>query len=101
MITDYLREITQANRRTIMARLPENMPLWGKFRVAQGGDKVRCAMATSKKRSERNMSFVRVSNITFIEAEYYLFTIICGQFELIVFGQLKVLYGRVEKIIES
>jgi hypothetical protein len=63
MIADYFRELTKANRNTIKARLPENMPLWGKFRMARGGDSVRCTMATSKKRSERNMSFVRVSII--------------------------------------
>jgi hypothetical protein len=60
MIADYLREIVPANRNTIKARLPENMPLWGKFRIAHGGDSVRTTMASSKKRTERNMSFVRV-----------------------------------------
>ena len=69
MITNYLREVTWANWHTIKARLPENMPLWGKFQMAHGGDNVWCTMATSKKRSERNMSFVRVSCVTFgIEA---------------------------------
>ena len=66
MIADYFRELTKASRNTIKARLPQNMPLWGKFRMAQGGDSVRCTMATSKKRSERNMSFVRVS-VTVVE----------------------------------
>ena len=64
MITNYFREITQANRNTIKARLPDNMPLWGKFCIAHGGDSVRCTMATSRKRAERNMSFVRVSGHT-------------------------------------
>ncbi|KIM89532.1 hypothetical protein PILCRDRAFT_2726, partial [Piloderma croceum F 1598] len=67
MITDYFREITQANRNTIKARLPDNMPLWGKFHIAHSGDSVRCTMATSRKRSERNMSFVRFELIVFDE----------------------------------
>jgi hypothetical protein len=61
MIADYLREIVPANRNTIKAQLPENMPLWGKFRMAHGGDSFRTTMASSRKRTERNMSFVRVS----------------------------------------
>jgi hypothetical protein len=60
MIVDYLREVTPGNRNTIKARLPDNMPLWGKFRIANGGDNIRSTMATSNKRKERNMSFVRV-----------------------------------------
>src|ERR1700733_1918694 len=60
MIIDYLREIVPASRKAIKARLPENMPLWGKFRMAHGGDSIRSTMASSKKRVERNMSFVRV-----------------------------------------
>jgi hypothetical protein len=99
MIADYFRELTKANRNTIKARLPENMPLWGKFRMARGGDSVRCIMATSKKRSERNMSFVRVS-ITTVEMYDRCLTTSQSQFELIVFDNPKVLYGRVEKIME-
>lgn len=65
MITDYFREITAANRNTIMARLPDNMPLWGKFRMASGGDCVRTAMAINSKRPGRDMSFVRVSELNY------------------------------------
>jgi hypothetical protein len=60
MIIDYLREIVPASRKVIKARLPENMPLWGKFRIAHGGDSIRSTMASSKKRVARNKSFVRV-----------------------------------------
>lgn len=63
MILDYFREVVKGNRNTIKARLPDNMPLWGKVRISHGGDSIRSTMATSKKRSERNMSFVRVSYI--------------------------------------
>jgi hypothetical protein len=62
MIADYFREVTQANRNTIKARLPNNMPLWGKFRIAHGGDSIRTTMAISRKKAGRNMSFVRVSD---------------------------------------
>lgn len=61
MIADYFREITAANRNTIMARLPEVMPLWGKFRMADGGDHIRTVMAISKRKPGRDMSYVRVS----------------------------------------
>ena len=98
MIADYLREIVPANRNTIKARLPENMPLWGKFWIAHGGDSVRTTMASSKKRTERNMSFVRVHD-NFLP--YTTFNwLIWAQFELIVFDRPKVLYGRVEKIMQ-
>lgn len=64
MIADYFREITSANRNTITARLPEIMPLWGKFRLAAGGDHVRTVMAISKRKPGRDMSYVRVSIIS-------------------------------------
>ena len=60
MIVDYLREVTPGNWNTIKARLPDNMPLWGKFCIANGGDNIWSTMATRKKRTEWNMSFVRV-----------------------------------------
>ena len=60
MIIDYLREIVPGSWKAIRAHLPENMPLWGKFRIAHGGDIIRTTIASSKKRFERNMSFVRV-----------------------------------------
>ena len=40
MIVDYLREVTPGNQNTIKARLPDNMPLWGKFRITNGGDNI-------------------------------------------------------------
>jgi hypothetical protein len=100
MITDYFCEIMQANRNTIRARLPENMPLWGKFCMARGGDSVRCIMATSKRRSKQNMSFVRVSSVTHAAMDSNRLTISYSQFELVVFDKPKVLYSRVEKVIE-
>lgn len=65
MIADYFREITAANRNTIMVRLPDIMPLWGKFRLAGGGDRVRTVMAINKRRPGRDMSYVRVSEPNF------------------------------------
>jgi hypothetical protein len=56
-------------------------------------------MGTSKKRSERNMSFVRAS-VTIVEMYSQCLTISQSQFELVVFDKPKVLYGRVEKIME-
>jgi hypothetical protein len=52
MIIDYLREIVPANRKEIKAQLPENMPLWGKFQMAHGGDSIRSTMVCSKKKVE-------------------------------------------------
>ena len=63
IIIDYLREIVPGNRKTIRANLPDNMPLWGKFRIVHGGDSFRTTMVHSRKRVECNMPFVRVSDI--------------------------------------
>jgi hypothetical protein len=60
MIVDYLREIVPGNWKMIKAHLPDNMPLWGKFRIAHGGDSIRTTMASSKRKIEQNMSFIQV-----------------------------------------
>jgi len=52
MIIYYLQEIVPASQKEIKARLPENMPLWGKFQMAHGGDSIRSTMASSNKRVE-------------------------------------------------
>jgi hypothetical protein len=70
MIVDYLREIVPGSRKLIQTHLPQNMPLWGKFRIANGGDSIRTTMASSKKRIERNMSFVRVRHKLHVQFTY-------------------------------
>lgn len=66
MIAAYLKEIVRGgNQKTINSRLPDNLPLWGKVRITDGGDSIRSNMAKSKKRSERDMSYVRVSHLIF------------------------------------
>ena len=44
----------------IQKELPKNMPLWGKVRIAGGGDQIRVASGGNLNRG-RNMSYVRVS----------------------------------------
>lgn len=100
MIADYLKEIVQGgNCNTIKAQLPDNMPLWGKVRITHGGDSIRSKMASSKKHLERNTSFIRVSLVLILQRCRLIGNDVL-QFKLIVFDAPKVLYGRLEKIIE-
>ncbi|KZP04867.1 hypothetical protein FIBSPDRAFT_903954 [Athelia psychrophila] len=81
MIAAYLKEIVLGgNLKTINSQLPDNLPLWGKVHITDGGDSIRSNMAKSKRKSERDMSYVR--------------------FELVVHNAHKVLYGRLERIVE-
>lgn len=67
MIAAYLKEIVRGgNLKTINSQLPDNLPLWGKVRITDGGDSIRSNMAKSKRKSERDMSYVRVSTLFFL-----------------------------------
>jgi hypothetical protein len=43
--------------------LPDVMPSWGRVRIGSGGDSIRTSSAMRNPDRERNMSFVRVSEL--------------------------------------
>jgi hypothetical protein len=60
-ISRYFSAIMNGRKpKKIQNELPKNMPLWGKVRIAGGGDRIRAAVGRNPDR-ERNMSYVRVS----------------------------------------
>jgi hypothetical protein len=54
----------------ITNELPNNMPSWGKVRVAGGGDRIRIASGRNSS-WERNMSYVRVSFLIWKQSTIY------------------------------
>ena len=59
-ISRYFSAVTEQKPAKICKRLPENLPSWGKVRIAGGGDRI-CTAAGRNPDRERNMSYVRVS----------------------------------------
>ena len=86
------------------------MPLWGKVRIANGGDAIRCQVAQSSKRQERDSSYVRVSVSIYSFLKYFIPNK-CSNYEILVDRnaarrnapedlQRQVCYGRLESILE-
>ena len=59
-IISYFHSVTGVPKNRIKQSLPEIMPTWGKVRIANGGDSIRCASSTRSEELERNSSYVRV-----------------------------------------
>ena len=56
----YFSAVTGQKLATIHKRLPENLPSWGKVRIAGGGDQICTAAGRNRLYRERNMSYMRV-----------------------------------------
>jgi len=69
-ISAYLAVILGRRRTEIAARLPGNMPLWGKMRLRTDGDTVRTTLAFRRTRhlKQRNNTHIRVSHIYLLMA---------------------------------
>ena len=59
-LISYFHSVTGIPKNRIKQSLPEVMPTWGKVRIANGGDSIRCASSTRSEELERNSSYVRV-----------------------------------------
>ena len=66
-IAGYFKQLNpNKSRKQIEQALPNNMPSWGKVRIAQGGDSIRTSSASHNAEKERNMAFVRVSAYSYM-----------------------------------
>jgi hypothetical protein len=59
-IAGYFHVVIGQRTSDIKKRLPPVMRQWGKVRIGNGGDSIRCKYASLPQKKERNMSFVRV-----------------------------------------
>ena len=59
-ISWYFSAVTGQKPATIRMWLPENLPSWGKVRIAGGGDQIHTAAGQNRLYRERNMSYVQV-----------------------------------------
>ena len=57
-IARYLSVVINQRPSKIQKKIPENLPSWGKVRIANGGDSIRAASSSRRPEKERNMSFV-------------------------------------------
>jgi hypothetical protein len=77
-ISRYFSAVMEQKSAKIRKQLPENLPSWGKVRIAGGGDRIRTAAGRNLDR-ERNMSYVRVRlPIDQITSAYLNFFVVRG-----------------------
>ena len=65
-IAGYIHVVIGQETSEIKRRLPLVMCQWGKVRIANGGDRIRCRCASLPQKNEQNMSFVRVIIFIFL-----------------------------------
>jgi hypothetical protein len=59
-IARYFSVVINKPYSKILKQIPASMPMWGKVRIANGGDSIRSGSASRSTEKERDMSCVRV-----------------------------------------
>ncbi|KAF7374016.1 hypothetical protein MSAN_00282000 [Mycena sanguinolenta] len=88
-IAGYISAVIHKKRNIIKKKLPENMPRWGRMRIAGDGDRIRSVSATSAKHdeTERDMTYVRYE-LNVRQDDSWIPRIFYGQLQEILVCQL-------------